>query len=89
MNKNAGLQRLFLKNTNNFVLLHKNGMAIAFQLDQEGNLSIVDRQNDINFRSTGRLLLEEGWTCVGPGLEYSWLFECGDRMEPEGQSDDN
>ena len=73
--KNAGLQRLFEKGTHNFVLLHKNGKAIAFQLDQNGNVSIVDRQNNISFKSTGLSLIEDGWKCVGPGLEYSWLFE--------------
>lgn len=73
--KNAGLQRLFEKDTNNFVLLHKNGKAIAFQLDRNGKVSIVDRQTDINFRSTGLSLLGDGWKCVGPGLKYSWLFE--------------
>ena len=73
--KNAGLQRLFEKGAGNFVLLHKNGKAIAFQLDRHGAVSIVDRQTDVNFRSTGLSLLEDGWKCVGPGLEYSWLFE--------------
>lgn len=73
--KNAGLQRLFEKGINNFVLLHKNGKAVAFQLDHYGNVSIVDRKTDINFRSTGLSLLEDGWKCIGPGLEYGWLFE--------------
>ena len=72
---NAGLQRLFQKGADHFVLLHKNGKAVAFQLDQNGNVTIVDRQTDINFRSTGLSLLDDGWKCVSPGLEYSWLFE--------------
>lgn len=72
---NAGLQRLFQKGAHNFVLLHKCGKAIAFQLDQNGDVTIVDRQTDVNFRSTGLLLIDDGWKCVGPGLEYSWLFE--------------
>ena len=71
----AGLQRLFQKGVNNFVLLHKNGKAVAFQSDQNGNVNIVDRQTDVSFRSTGLSLLDDGWKCVGPGLEYSWLFE--------------
>ena len=71
----AGLQRLFKKGATNFVLLHKDGKAVAFQLDQNGDVTIIERQTDIRFRSTGLSLLEEGWTCVGPGLEYSFLFE--------------
>jgi uncharacterized pyridoxamine 5'-phosphate oxidase family protein len=61
--KNAGLQRLFEKGAKNFVLMHKNRKAIAFQLDQNGNVSIVDCQTDISFRSTGLSLLEDGWKC--------------------------
>lgn len=71
----AGLQRLFQKGGNNFLLLHKNGKAVAFQLDQNENVNIVGRQTDISFKSTGLSLLDDGWKCVGPGLEYSWLFE--------------
>jgi hypothetical protein len=71
----AGLQRLFQKGVNNFLLLHKNGKAVAFQLDQNENVNIVDRQTDISFKSTGISLLDDGWKCVGPGSEYSWLFE--------------
>lgn len=71
----AGLQRLFQKDANSFVLLHKDGKAVAFQSDQNGNVNIVDRQADVDFRSTGLSLLDEGWKCVGPGLEYGWLFE--------------
>ncbi|WP_020590039.1 hypothetical protein [Desulfobacter curvatus] len=47
MNKNdypkAGVQRL----------LHKNGKAVAFQSNQNGNVHIIDRQTDIDFSSTG------------------------------------
>lgn len=71
----AGLQRLFQKGANNFVLLHKNGKAVAFQSDQKGSVDIVDRQTDVNFRSTGLSLIDDGWKCVGPGSEYSGLFE--------------
>ena len=73
--KNAGLQRLFKKGAHDFVLLHKSGKAIAFQLDQNGNVVIVNRLTDVSFRSTGLLLIGDGWKCVGPGLEYSRLFE--------------
>ena len=73
--KNAGLQRLFQKGAHNFVLLHKSGNAIVFQLDQNGDVTAVDRQTDVSFRSTGLLLIDDGWRCVGPGLEFSWLFE--------------
>ena len=72
---NPGLQRLFQKGTNNFVLLHKYGQAVAFQSDQNGNINILDRQTDIDFTSTGLFLLDDGWTCVGPGLTYSRLLE--------------
>ena len=72
---NAGLQRLFQKGGNHFVLMHKNGMAVAFQLDHNGMVVVVDRQTDVSFTPTGISLIEDGWTCVGPGLEYSWLFE--------------
>ena len=79
MNKNdyckAGLQRLFQKGADHFVILHKNGKAVAFKSDQNGNVNIVDRQTDVNFTSTGLFLLDDGWKCVGPGLEYSWLCE--------------
>lgn len=71
----AGLQRLFQKGADHFVLMHKDGKAVAFQSDQNGNVNITDRQTDIDFTSTGLLLLDEGWKCVGPGLEYSGLFE--------------
>ena len=71
----AGLQRLFQKGTDNFVLLHKQGKAVAFQTDQNGNVNILDRQADIDFSPTGLSLLSDGWKCVGPGLEYSGLFE--------------
>jgi len=73
--KNAGLQRLFQKGAYDYVLLHKSGKAIAFQLDRNGKVTIVDRLTDVSFRSTGLLLIDEGWKCVGPGLEYSWFFE--------------
>jgi hypothetical protein len=73
--KNAGLQRLFQKGASNYVLLHKSGKAIAFRLDRNGNVTIVDRLTDVSFRSTGLSLLDDGWKCVGPGLEYSWFFE--------------
>ena len=43
---NAGLQRFFQKGGNNFVLIHKNGKAVSFQLDHSGNVNIVDRQTD-------------------------------------------
>jgi len=63
MNKNdypkAGLQRLFQKGADNFVLLHKNGKAVAFQLNQNGNVNILDRQTDIDFSSTGLSLLDD------------------------------
>jgi len=71
----AGLQRLFQKGADNFVLLHKNGKAVAFQSNQNGNVNIIDRQTDIDFSSTGLSLLDDGWKCVGPGLQYSYLFE--------------
>jgi hypothetical protein len=73
--KTAGLQRLFQKGAHDFVLLHKSGKAIAFQLDQNGDVIIVDRLTDVSFRSTGLLLIGDGWKCIGPGLEYSRLFE--------------
>ncbi len=79
MNENdfpkAGLQRLFQKGANNFVLLHKHGKAVAFQSNQNGNVAVIERQTDIDFNSTGLSLLDDGWKCMGPGLEYSWLFE--------------
>ena len=71
----AGDQRIFQKGVNNFLLLHKKGKVIAFQLDENGNANVVDRQNDINFKLTGRALINDGWRCVGPGLEYSWLLK--------------
>lgn len=71
----AGLQRLFQKGANHFVLLHKDGKAVAFQADQHGNVKITARQTDIDFTSTGLLLIDGGWKCIGPGLEYSRLFE--------------
>lgn len=71
----AGLQRLFQKSGNNFVLMHKNGEVVAFQLDHNGNVTIVDRQTDVSFTSTGLSLINDGWKCIGPGLEYSLLFE--------------
>lgn len=79
MNENnypkAGSQRLFQKGADHFVLLHKAGKAVAFQSDQNGNVNIVDRRTDIDFTATGISLLDDGWKCVGPGLEYGWLFE--------------
>lgn len=71
----AGLQRLFQKGVDNFVLLHKTGKAVAFQSDQAGNVNIIDRQTNIDFTSTGLSLLDDGWKCIGPGLQYSGLFE--------------
>lgn len=71
----AGLQRLFQKGADHFVLLHKSGKAVAFQSDQNGNVTIADRQTDINFTETGLSLIDDGWKCIGPGLAYSWVFE--------------
>jgi len=71
----AGSQRVFQKGSNNFVLLHKDGVAIAFKLDQDGNVNIIDRQTGVDFTPTGLSLIDDGWKCIGPGLEYSWLFE--------------
>ena len=73
--RKAGLQRLFSKGGTHFVLLHKKGVAIAFQLDGDGNVHHVDRQTEVSFTSTGIALIEDGWKCVGPGLEYGWLFD--------------
>ena len=73
--KNAGSQRLFQKGAHHCVLLHKSGRAIAFQLDRNGHVAVEDRLTGVSFKSTGRSLIAEGWKCVGPGLEYSWLFE--------------
>ena len=73
--KNAGLQRLFQKGAYDYVLLHKSGKAIAFQLDRKGNVTIVDRLTDVSFRSTGLSLIDNGWKCVGPGLAYSKFLE--------------
>ena len=73
--KNAGLQRLFQKGAYDYVLLHKSGKAIAFQLDRDGKVTIVDRLTGVSFRSTGLLLIGDGWKCVGPGLEYGRFFE--------------
>jgi len=71
----AGSQRLFQKGVDNFVLLHKDGMAVAFRSDDNERVNIVDRQTDVSFTSTGLSLINDGWKCVGPGLEYSWLLE--------------
>jgi hypothetical protein len=81
--KHAGLQRLFQKDSNKFVLLHRNGNAVAFQLAPDGGASVVDRQTDVSFHATGRALLDEGWKCVGPGSAYSGLFESDDPSETE------
>lgn len=70
-----GYERLFQKGGNHFVLMHKNGTAVAFQLDHNGKVHVVDRQTDVSFTSTGLSLIDDGWKCIGPGLEYSWLFE--------------
>lgn len=79
MNENdyvkSGLQRLFQKGETHFVLMHKNGSVVAFQLDVNGKTLVLDRQTDVDFTATGCSLLDDGWTCVGPGLEYTGLFD--------------
>jgi hypothetical protein len=66
-------QRLFQKGAHNFVLLNTEGQVVAFPM--EDKIKIINRQSDVDFKSTGNALRADGWQCIGPGLEYSWLFE--------------
>jgi hypothetical protein len=72
---NPGTQRLFQHPNGGYVLLSKFGQAVSFWFDPKEQLQVKERFEDVDFKATGSQLKQEGWRCVGPGLEFSWLLE--------------
>ena len=70
----AGSQRLFQKGAGNYVLLSRGGEAVAFRMVDGDEIVVVDRQSQIDFKATGCALKDEGWKCVGPGMQFQWLL---------------
>jgi hypothetical protein len=68
-------QRLFQHGTQRFILLNRQGLCVAFRREADGRISVFDRQCDLDFRASGSALIRDGWRCLGPGLEFAWLFE--------------
>jgi hypothetical protein len=75
MKTTPGTQRLFHHIKGKYVLLSKAGLAVSFWIDEQNQVQIVERLNDVDFKATGTRLKKEGWKCVGPGMEYAWLLE--------------
>jgi hypothetical protein len=70
-------QRLFQYGSERFVLLTTDGVAVAFRVGEDQQIHVIDRQVGVDFQATGDALKQDGWRCVGPGLEYSRLLEDG------------
>jgi hypothetical protein len=51
-------------------LLTKMGEAVSFWVDEEHQVHVVERLKGVEFKAPGNRLREEGWRCVGPGLEF-------------------
>jgi len=68
-------QRLFQYGTGSFILLNRQGLCVVFRRETDGSISILDRQRDLDFKASGSALIRDGWRCVGPGLEFAWLFD--------------
>jgi hypothetical protein len=68
-------QRLFQLGTQRFILLNRQGLCVAFRREADDRISVFDRQRDLDFRASGSALIRDGWRCVGPGLEFAWLFD--------------
>ncbi len=56
-------------------MLTKMGEAVSFWVDQEHQIHVVERLKGVDFKATGNRLREEGWRCVGPGLEFVGVLE--------------
>ena len=69
-----GSQRLFRDTNNNYILLHKAGIAISFWLQEDGSVRVSERLDGVDFKATGTQLRNEGWKCLGPGMDYAWLL---------------
>ena len=69
-----GTQRLFHDMRRRYILLHKAGIAVSFWIDDEGEVHLSERLHDVDFKATGTLLKQNGWHCIGPGMEYAWLI---------------
>ena len=67
--------RLFQKNEQDFVLLCKDGRAVQFRIVPGEGYHVVRRLEGVDFKATGDGLRQEGWNCVGPGLEYTDLLQ--------------
>jgi len=67
-------QRLFQHGAERFILLNRKGLCVVFRREADGRITVLDRQCDLDFRASGSALIRDGWRCVGPGLEYAWLF---------------
>jgi hypothetical protein len=50
-------------------------VAVSFWIDEQNQVQLVERLSDVDFKATGTQLKEEGWKCIGPGMEYAWLLE--------------
>lgn len=72
---NPGTQRLFQHANGGYVLLSKFGQAVSFWFDAQEHLQVKEKLEGVDFKATGSQLIQEGWRCVGPGLEFSWLLE--------------
>ena len=81
-NADPSSQRLFQFGDNRFVLITKSGLAVAFQIHADGTVQVAERMESVDFKATGRLLIQSGWRCVGPGLVYASLLTEPDASAP-------
>ena len=70
-----GGQRLFRHANGGCVLLAKSGRAVSFWTDEKDRVHVVERLDGVGFKATGTRLKKDGWSCVGPGLGFSYLLE--------------
>ena len=70
-----GTQRVFQHADGRYILLTKTGKAVSFYIDERDAVYVLEELEGVDFKATGTQLKEEGWKCIGPGIEFDRLLE--------------